>query len=307
MKTEDIIKKLRQAQTHTAEQTPSEKKEGKPSTSQKAEPGMDKTLLLVGSVILGLIFVTGLWVLWAKGRASNLTRALDPEQVKGLRMEQSFNPNRETMVLNIQEGQDRNAAVDNLGSTLPIISQYNYKSFTDKMFTVVGAAPWALTENFAANSADPGLINYLLSKQEVAKAFKARPDVAPLLEDPQLLAAFVQDLPAMEEFFNSDTVQKVLSNEQMVKTVANSLFMSHLLVSPSLQYFRKNPKEALRLIMGNPYLEDVRQNPYVRAAVKENRYLKDIAPVLLEKSASAPVQPAKAVSTKNTKKGKARK
>lgn len=271
------------------------KTEKKDSSSNES---LDKPLLLVGGTVLFLLFITGLWVLWANHRSANLSHALDPQQVQGLRGDWEFNPHQTSTVLNIQEGQDRSVATSNLGSTLPIISRFNYKSFTDKMFEVAGSAPWALTENFTANISDPELIRYLLSRKELAVAFTGRPDVAPLLEDPQLLAAFAQDTVAMGDFFNDPTVQAVLANEQMVKEVSDSLFMSYLLVSPSLKYFRNNPREAEQIISGNPYLDDLRQNPAIRRAVTENRYLKPIAGVLLGNTSGNPKATSTASSAK---------
>ena len=151
---------------------------------------------------------------------------------------------------------------------------------------------------------DPDLMRYLLGNDNMIKAFLARPDVAPLLEDPQLLLAFAQDENAMREFFTSETVQGVLKNEKMVRGLAGSRFMSYLLISKAVKYFRDRPQEALQIIRANPYLESVRQNPHVRTAVAENPYLKKIANILL--AGTTPASTAKpaaapAGNKKNTK------
>ena len=52
-------------------------------------------------------------------------------------------------------------------------------------------------------------------------------------------------------------------------------------ISNANQYVDR-PQEAAKIIAENPYLSAVRQNPHVRVAVLENRYLKDIAPILLD-------------------------
>lgn len=85
--------------------------------------------------------------------------------------EAEFNPNTGVTYVQVQEGQDRNVAVSNLGSTLPIISRFNYKAFTPKNYEIIGAAPWALTTNFASNLTDPDLMRYLLSNDTMIQAF----------------------------------------------------------------------------------------------------------------------------------------
>ena len=284
MKKEDLMKLLRNPAKYRAEK---KQLEQKPSAFvASVAPGkaqQDKLLAGVGIGVVGLVCLTLIFFLSARNRADNLTPALDPAQVNGLTVaETEFNPHQETLYVEVQEGQNRNATVSNLGSTLPIISRFNFRSFTPKNYQLIGAAPWALTTNFSSNLNDPDLIRYLLANDTMIQAFLARPDVAPLLEDPQMLLAFTQDSAALADFFNSDTVQSVLSNEKMVRTVAGSRFMSYLLISKAVKYFRDRPQEAAKIIAENPYLSAVRQNPHVRVAVLENRYLKDIAPILLD-------------------------
>lgn len=242
----------------------------------------DVALLAAGLGVVGLVLLTLVFVLSAKNRAENLAAALDPDQVRGLALaDKEFNPNREVTVVNVQEGHDRSVAVTQLGSTLPIISRFNFKTLTPASYKVIGAAPWALTTNFSSNMTDPDLMRYLLANNDMIASFLARPDVEPLLSDPQMLVAFASDAAALNEFFESDVVQGVLANEKMVQAVAGSRWMSYLLISKSGKYFRKNPQEAVALIESSPVLQKLRSNSYVRGAVQNNRYLKDIAPVLL--------------------------
>ena len=239
--------------------------------------------LLIAAGVVALILLTLLFWAVSKRRAENLTAALDPKQLQGLSFsEREFNPNTGVTYVQIQEGQDRNVAVSNLGSTLPIISRFNLKTLTDKNYEVIGAAPWALTTNFESNLSDPELMQYLLSNETMIQAFLARPDVEPLLSDPQMLLAFTEDTDAMHEFFEDSTVKAILANEKMVRVLAGSRFMSHLLTSHAVKYFRDRPQEALSVIRNNPYLAQVQQNPNVQIAVKENPYLKQIASVLLQ-------------------------
>ena len=273
MKTEDIIKRLRKPKKAASPDKQEEVPQEVAVRAAKEKEKLDMLFLIIGLAVLGIFVITTLWAMWANRRASDLTPALDPGKI--------------ATIINIREGQDRSVGGVGLGSTLPIMSRFNHKSFTEKMYETIGSAPWALTENFASNISDPGLMRYMLSNDTLAKAFKARPDVAPLLEDPQLLAAFVQDVEGTKEFFDSETVKNVFANEQMVRAVAASRFMSHLLISPSLVYFRRNPQEAVALIEQNPYLNDLRQNPGVQAAVRENPYLKTLADTLLGTTAES--------------------
>lgn len=252
------------------------------SESRAERKKQDVTLLGVGIGVVVLVLLTMVFVLSAKNRAEDLVAALDPDQVQGLALkDKEFNPNQEVRVVNVQEGHDRSVAVTQLGSTLPIISRFNYKTFTPQSFEVIGAAPWALTMNFSSNLADPDMMRYLLANDKLIEAFLKRPDVEPLLSDPQMLVAFTADADTLSDFFESDVVKGVLANEKMVQAVAGSRWMSYLLISTSGKYFRKNPKEAAAVIQASPALQKLRSNSYVRAAVQNNRYLKSIASTLL--------------------------
>lgn len=284
--------------------------QGQAQTEKKKQ---DITLLSVGIGVVGLVLLTLMFVLAAKNRAEDLVAALDPDQLQGLALkDKEFNPNQEVRVVNVQEGHDRSVAVAQLGSTLPIISRFNYKTFTPQSFEVVGAAPWALTMNFSSNMADPDLMRYLLANDKLIEAFLKRPDVEPLLSDPQMLLAFASDTEALNEFFESDVVKNILANEKMVQAVADSRWMSYLLISTAAKYFRKNPKEAAAVIQSNPALQKLRSNSYVRAAVQNNRYLKNVASTLLgvqaqmetqqKMAGSKAAKPAANTAKKTTKK-----
>ena len=265
----------------------------------------------VGVVLLALL--TFSFLLSVKKRAENVSRELDPSSVKGLIFsEQEFNPKAATTYVQFKEGGDRSVAALGVGATLPIVSRYNFQAMTDKNFEVIGAAPWALTNNFASNLNDPDLMLRVLSNDKVIQAFLTRPDVEPLLEDPQLLVSFASDTASMKEFFEDDTVKALLADEKMVRMIGSSKFMSHLLTSPAVKYYRDRPQEAASVIRGNTYLSRVQQNPYVQAAVKENPYLKSIASVLLKGATSSSTTataktPAKPTSNPTTRSRRSRK
>ena len=313
MKTEEIIKRLRNPQQYRQTQAANPQPDAAVSDEKLSavKTASNKTGLetIIGGAVIVLFFITIFFWVMSKHRAENLTAALDPDQVKGLSLnEAEFNPNTGVTYVEVREGQDRNVAVSNLGSTLPIISRFNFKTLTDKNYEVIGAAPWALTTNFDSNNSDPEIIAYLLANDVMIQAFITRPDVEPLLEDPQLLRAFVEDEKALEEFFTSDTVKNVLANPQMVRTVMGSRFASYLLISKSGKYWRNHAQEAAQIISQSPYLSALRDNAGVVTAVKENPYLKQHADILLAKPVSRapavakPQTSAKKGKTKNSKK-----
>lgn len=309
MKTEEIIKRLRNPQQYRKAQAASQQP-GAAGSDEKLTPIKTESRkmgleTIVGCAVIVLFSITILFWMLSKHRAENLTAALDPDQVKGLALDDAeFNPNTGVTYVEVREGQDRNVAVSNLGSTLPIISRFNFKTLTDKNYEVIGAAPWALTTNFDSNISDPEIIAYLLANDVMIQAFITRPDVEPLLDDPQLLRAFLEDQTALEEFFTSDTVKNVLANAQMVRTVMGSRFASYLLISKSGKYWRNHAQEAAQIISQTPRLAALRDNVGIITAVKENPYLKQHATILLAKPvSSAPAANAKpkAAATAKTK------
>jgi len=308
MDTEEIIKRLRQPASrrrNPSAQMP-ESAAQSPSVTKNKRTLQDILLFatLAAVVIFGALalFIT----LGAKTRAENVSEELDPSQIDGLVVQADFNPNLGVTYVAISEGQDRNVAVSNLGTTLPIISLYNYQSFTSDNFQLLGTAPWAITTNIAANLEDIDMIKYLLSNDNMTKAFIIRSDVSPLLYDHNNLAALVKDARAMKEFFTDDTTQKVLASEPLLNAFFSSRFMSFLLVSDSGKYFRTHPQEAADLISQSPYLRELQTNENVAKAVRSNRYLANIARILLtpqpDAQAQAPQpQQAPAANSKNKK------
>ncbi|MBP5403896.1 MAG: hypothetical protein J6Y17_02265 [Elusimicrobiaceae bacterium] len=283
MKTEEIIDRLRNPQKYNpkATKTPAAATQTQQTRSKKSSALVNSLALAIALGVLVVAALVWLVMLNAKSRAEDLSTALDPETLQGLTADTDFNPSVGVTYVQVQEGQDRNVAVDELGTTLPIVNRFNYQSITPKNYGIIGMAPWALTENFAANLKDVDLMHYLLNRKEVADAFAARADVAPLLEDPQLLAAFAQDTPTLTEFFESDVVKQVLANPDMVRKIGSSRLMSQLLISKAVKYYRDHPQEAVQIINASPVLSALRQNPGIRQAVRENNYLKSIAPQLL--------------------------
>ena len=283
MKTEEIIDRLRNPQKYNKQAVAKQKEEQAAQVIRTQKHTFLNLLALgVAAAVLGIAAIVWLVTLNAKNRAEDISSALDPQTVQGLTANADFNPNQGLTYVQIYEGQDRNVAVDELGTTLPIINRFNYQAITPKNYGIIGMAPWALTENFAANLKDAEIIHYLLNRKEVGEAFISRSDVAPLLADPQLLAAFTQDTKKLNEFFESDVVKQVFANPDLVRKIGGSRFMSYLLTSKAVKYYRDHPDEAVKIIASTPPLNALRQNPGVRQAVANNYYLKNIASQLLD-------------------------
>lgn len=229
------------------------------------------------------VVLVSLFIVWySKHKADNISDTLTPQQLQGLSANVDFNPGTNVTYIDVQEGHDRNTSVSNLGTTIPVINRRNFRTFTTANYALIGAAPWAITSNISSNMEDPDLVRYLLGQDALIKAFMARKDVAVLVTDPQALYEFVQDEQAMKEFFDGETFQAVLADEKMVQAIANSRLMSYLLISNSVKYFRDRPRQLSQIIHKNPYLNELRQNAFIRRAVRSNRYLQKIAPVLLK-------------------------
>ncbi len=299
MKTEEILKRLKASKKAAQKMAQKAAQAAEEQSSRKVEGGKDVVGLTVLAVIFVLVLITAFSVLRVKNKAENLAAVLSKETLQGLYGESEFNPNKDVTHIHIQEGVDRNAAATNLGTTLPIISRFNYRSFTPATFATIGAAPWALTRNFSVNLGDAELLAFLLSKDELAQSFLERDEISLLANDPQLLAAFTKDEKTMGEFFESDVVRGVLEDERLTRTVAGSRFMSHLLISPSGKYFRQHPQEAAELITESAHLRALRDNKAVQKAVRENPYLKNIADVLLgtDKVKTAPLEQGSTLKT----------
>lgn len=247
-----------------------------------AKAASEKTMLIVGVVVSVMVVVSLVFVLSAQKRVQNLSASLDPAVLKGLMVDKTFNPNAGVRYVQISEGADRNVSnVVEYGSTLPVISRYNYKALPPRSLKVIGAAPYALSINVSSNISDPDLLHYLFNQQDVIEEFLKRKDVAPLLEDPKTLAAAVADTQKLQAFFADETVQKVLADPKLLHALASSRLFSYLLISKAAKYYRDNPALARGLINASPVLSSLKNNPNVRKEVAENAYLKKISVELL--------------------------
>ena len=258
------------------------KKTEEQTEEKPAAISSDKLMIWAGGGVFVLVLITLLFIMSSSKRAENITAALDPSVLKGLVVDATFNPNAGRRYVQISEGQDRNVNVRELGSILPVISRYNYRALTPRNYEIIGEAPFALSINVSSNIDDPDLLRYLFNQEITTKAFLARPDVAPLLEDPQALAKAAADQNKLNAFFAEEAVQQVLASEALVKALAGSRLFSYLLISKAVKYYRDRPAEAAKLINGSPALAALKQNPNVRKAVEENTYLKNIAATLLK-------------------------
>lgn len=248
-----------------------------------AKAASEKTMMIVGAVISVMVVASLIFVLSAQKRVKNLSASLDPAVLKGLMVDKTFNPNAGVRYVQISEGADRNVSnVVEYGSTLPVISRYNYKALPPRSLKVIGAAPYALSINVSSNISDPELLHYLFNQQDVIEEFLKRKDVAPLIEDPKALAAAVANTQKLQAFFADETVQKVLADPKLLHALASSRLFSYLLISKAAKYYRDNPALAHDLINASPVLLSLKNNPNVRKEVAENAYLKKISVELLK-------------------------
>ena len=323
LSTEEIMERLRHPAAHVKQAAPAQQSK-QPVQPEKTENkkvlgglvrAKDLPLVIIGVSCLLAVVISFFSFLNVKNKADDVVYSLDTNQIEGLKVGvDEFNPNKDVTYVQVREGRDRNVTnVSNVGSSLPIISRFNLKTFTPKSYELIGAAPWALTTNFSANMGDPALMRTLLDNEDMIQAFLARADVAPLLEDPQLLLSFAKDEKAMADFFGSEVVSQVLADEQMLRNTAGSRFMSYLLISRSGKYFRARPEEALAVINKSHTLSNLRNNAAVRKAIEENPKLGPLASKLLAPvpavAAAAPTTEKKPTSTsgKKTKKKGAKK
>lgn len=248
-----------------------------------AKAASEKMMLIAGIVVSVMVVSSLIFVLSAQKRVQNLSASLDPAVLKGLAVDKTFNPNTGVKYVQVSEGADRSVSnVVEYGSTLPVISRFNYKALPPKSFKVIGAAPYALSINVSSNLSDPALLHYLFNQQDVIDEFLKRKDVAPLLEDPKALAAVVANTQQLQNFFGDQTVQKVLADPKLLHALAGSRLFSYLLISKSAKYYREHPSLAAGLINASPVLSELKKNPHVRKEVSENTYLKKIAVELLK-------------------------
>ncbi|MBO7238318.1 MAG: hypothetical protein J6U96_03380 [Elusimicrobiaceae bacterium] len=245
-----------------------------------AKPSRIVPVLL--TVVAVLVLLSLIFILYAQYKAENIPAFIDKKSVKGLAVDRSFTPYSNRRYIQISEGADRNVWVKESGSTLPVISRFNFRALTKDNYQVIGAAPWALSINISANAQDPELLRYLFNQDEMIQAFIARPDVAPLLNDPVALARLAGDEQALQNFFAQEAAQKILNSPKLIEIFGSSRLMSYLLISQSARYYREHPGAAAQLVRSSPTLSALKQNPAVRKAVTENYYLKGIAPILLQ-------------------------
>lgn len=248
-----------------------------------AKAASNKTLTICAGILVALLVVSMVFVLSSKNRAENISNSLDPNVLKGLVVNKTFNPNKEVRYEFVSAGQDRSVSnVTQYGSTLPVISRYNFKSLNKDSYTLIGEAPYALSINVTSNANDPELLRYLFNIDFVAKGFLNRPEVAALLADPKAVAALVAERKKINAFLQTEAAQMVLADPKLLNALAQSRLFSRILISPALKYYRDNPALAAKMINSNPDLAALKKNPHVRQAVAANNYLKKNSSILLK-------------------------
>lgn len=275
----DLLRNPQKYQKKTPQQ---QIQEAVKETSTLAHKKQNNFATWVGIGVFGLVAVSLLFLVNSQKKVDNIAASLDPAAVQGLIVDQPFSPFITKKYVQISEGHDRSVSVQQLGSTLPVISRLNFRALTEKNYEVIGAAPWALSVNVSANMEDPELLRYLFNQDITVKAFLSRRDVAPFLADSAELARLAKDESALQAFFSDKTIQDVLASDKLVEALAGSRLFAYILTSKAVKYYRDNPAAAAQLINASTTLSALKKNPAIQKAVKENVYLKDIAVVLLK-------------------------
>lgn len=283
MNLEEIKKRLRTPQKTIQEQSrQSAAVKTRNQQAQGARSWLNFMPMIALVVTIVALFVSIIFILVSKFRADDIAASLDPSLVKGLSIDKEFKPSTGVRYVEIQEGRDRSVNVTTLGTTIPVISRFNLKTLNSGNYNTIGAAPWALTSNIAANLDSPDVIAYLLARKEMIEAFMARPDVSNLLNDPIELKLFVEDKAAMDEFFQDETVRRVFADKELLRVFSASPFMRYMLDSRSGRYYRSHPQEAAKIINSNEYLRELKKNMPLRQAMLNNAYLKKAVPILFK-------------------------
>jgi len=273
MDKDKLMELLRNPKKHQQKRSKSRREGLPPARSSRSAP-----FVLMG--VLFLICISLLFIFAEKRKAENIPDFMDKNVLKGLMVDRVFSPQPRRVYIQISEGADRTLP-DN-GATLPVISLYNLDSFSGSNYELIGKAPWALSINIVSNAKEPRVVFHLLNQDKMIGAYLARPEIAAVLNDPAALAELAKDEEALQTFFAQEAAQKVLASEDLMKAYSTSRFFSYLLISKAVKYYRDNPQEAAQLIRNSPTLSSLKRNPFVRQAVSENRYLKNIASTLLQ-------------------------
>jgi len=282
MDQETLMDRLRNPQKYRKQQAQAVEKTEQKAAAQKPTSSKSRLPFVMAGIIVGLIGISLLFLFSAKNKAENVSSFLDPTILKGLMVDKTFNANTGRKYVQISEGADRNVVADELGSTLPVISRFNFRALTENNYKIIGAAPYALSINVSSNMEDAEIVRYLFNQDKMIKAFMERKDVKPLLEDPAALAKVLEQENKVKAFFADKVMQDVLSSEKVLEAIAGSRFMAYLLISKTGKYYRDHPQEAVGLIAKSPTLSALKNNQNVQKAVKENVYLEKIAPTLLK-------------------------
>ncbi len=276
--------RLRNPQKYRKQQVQNAAKaeQNKTQAQQAVEKQKNRMPLIVLGAVLGLILLSLLFIFSAQKKAENITSFLDPSTLKGLVVDKTFTANAGRKYIQISEGADRNVSAQELGSTLPVISRYNFRALTEKNYQIIGAAPYALTINITSNIEDPELLRYLFNQDKMIKSFLARKDVKPLLDDPALLAQTLGDEAKLKAFVEGEPIKEILSSDKVLEAIFGSRFMAYILISKTGKYYRDNPQEAAQLIAKSPILTTLKKDAEIQKVVKENTYLEKVAPTLLQ-------------------------
>ncbi|MDR0953719.1 MAG: hypothetical protein LBM71_06075 [Elusimicrobiota bacterium] len=158
------------------------------------------------------------------------------------------------------------------GQAILAVNVYNIARLTQKDFENVGLTPWSLINTVKANLQTPQVIDIVFNNTDVIKSFLNRSDTQDILLDYHKLSDMLSSKDyAIERFIKNPTVQAVLQDDAVFKVLSTSKLIDQILMSPTAQYFIKNPQTAKTLAQDNPALKEFLDNEKVKAALLENR------------------------------------
>ena len=243
-----------------------------------AESKQTKIIIIFIIVLLALVAAWPVSLLMRK--ANHLETGVSPQELQVNVNLQA--PQDNNYVPAAMRGPTRGVSYNDADTELIIPVRANLKTFGPKDFNLVGRAPWALLTTVARNSKDIPMIRYIFSHPTVVQAFLSRPDVAPLVSDPNALYKAAQNEYRLSVFFNYDAVKTVLSDPAAIDAIAKSALMANILNGNAAQYFIKNPKAAAAVINKSPTLTALKHNPAIANAVRNHQATRNIAGIILK-------------------------
>lgn len=147
------------------------------------------------------------------------------------------------------------------GQAIVTVNIYNITKLSADDFKKVGSTPWSLMNTVRSNVTKPQIIDIVFNNDIVVDAFMTRATTAELTGNYlKVYDMLVQGSPVIDRFVNNPTVDAVISDSNLLATVARSKLISRILASASAQYFINNPQITKKLVYANPSFKNILAN-----------------------------------------------